>query len=1438
MNTLCPRAQRLLVVYLSLAMLLGAQDAVQCLCGAAAVVLDLAAHSMPRAYANKEPDNHMKWAHSKPAIWVNYADPRPKGKDADKGAQPAWYPAVSVNNVSLMPAVQQSLLNIVTPAGALDLSIALSYSPPLLTYSDQVGYNIAASPSPFGHCWSDSLTPAIEESEAPNGSIWEHALQVSGGNLPSASLKYENNSWVPDPLTKASYADNAVSFWQSGIRMPKGNFAITNYDGNSYTIYNWPTAIYDRNTNGLFFAYDGYQGTLVSLNDIVYVPKIKTASNFFGQLSFVGETIAYPYHVMDVYHTNYVYRTTSIAATNDGGSARAVTIEYLTENIVINGSNGRPLDLISRILFPDGSTCQFNYTSISLLENIALPYLTSIITPADTIHITYGNWAFGTPPNGCDTSKCEPATVTVISGNGTATQQYNRINGTTTKTISDTGTENIKIYQLNYLARNMQWYGCETDNTLDGLKQYEYGIDQARFLYTSVKRFPVGGSTLSDTSTFAYDDHDNLISATDPYNNNTCYFYAPNKLDQTCVSDPRGVISSNIYDACGNLLITIEDCGDDTFNRTSSNLYNTAGQVIKSFDPLGRISRSFYCINQSAGPVSSYDNEEPLASVCGFLVATRDAEDRVTTYSYDALGRQIVVNAPGNSDSARYAITNTYDIMDRTTATRFPDGTYVSNVFNAAGYPVRVRDRAGRWTENTYDAAGHLVRVDYPNNDWVKKEYTGNLVSKLMDAAANTTEYFYCHEQLTGVRFPDGSTRAAGFDNFNRQIWAVDERGIAVTNAYDKLDRVIASAYVPYQDGNTVAGLPYTTTVGITPSTCNWSLIYGGFDNQVISYAYDKVGNVTNLADWAGTLTNAYDRLNRPVFSSTQFCSSPSLLYSLLTSYDLADNCTTQDFVSDYLPIKTTYTYDSLNRLANVLSRPRALEIYCSYTYNDNGKVAWKRYYQSGTQIVLQFHSYDTENRLVSIIGGGHRTVTYQYNNAQQISGMNETISGTERRFVYEYDNRDQLTEETEWLNSGEWEEGPPNTYCYDNAQNRVSAVTTGQGIHEYYGYSIANKMTNIWRGSQSASSRYWYDLAGNLSTSIVKNVTNCYYYNVQNKLVKIAGTNFVNEFRYNSRNERIAVGIGPSTNSLVWRYDACQGPVTLAEFNSNNQMTRWYVRGLGIAAGIGDVIAEVEVLDAPKPHYYLSNHRGDTLVVLNPDGAANSTFRYDAFGNCYEKAGTFTPRYKFSTKEYLPDAKLYLYAYRVYDPIAGRWTQKDPIDYQDSINLYQFCGNNPFGKLDPDGRMPLFLAVAGVIVIPLGVGVLGYTQCADPINDQSINDCVYEGHTALGIVGRYKAGDNQLMNQSAFVHEQRHMRDWWQSIWMRDWRKERRAWTQARQSLVEGIESTMAKGPLTEQQQKYVNEAQDRVNFIDQNKLTTEEGAKRYVEEQRKYGR
>jgi RHS repeat-associated protein len=153
-------------------------------------------------------------------------------------------------------------------------------------------------------------------------------------------------------------------------------------------------------------------------------------------------------------------------------------------------------------------------------------------------------------------------------------------------------------------------------------------------------------------------------------------------------------------------------------------------------------------------------------------------------------------------------------------------------------------------------------------------------------------------------------------------------------------------------------------------------------------------------------------------------------------------------------------------------------------------------------------------------------------------------------------------------------------------------------------------------------------------------------------------------------------------------------GNLPLAEAENGDVLTRAFVRGAGIAEGTGDVIAEIigTYGGNAKAVYYLSNHRGDTLMAHRDSSTLVAKYRFDAFGNqrtayCVVNEPENAPRYTFSTKEYLSDSKLYLYAYRVYDPVAGRWTQRDPIDYQDSINLYQFCGNNAVCQWDVDGR-------------------------------------------------------------------------------------------------------------------------------------------------------
>jgi len=162
--------------------------------------------------------------------------------------------------------------------------------------------------------------------------------------------------------------------------------------------------------------------------------------------------------------------------------------------------------------------------------------------------------------------------------------------------------------------------------------------------------------------------------------------------------------------------------------------------------------------------------------------------------------------------------------------------------------------------------------------------------------------------------------------------------------------------------------------------------------------------------------------------------------------------------------------------------------------------------------------------------------------------------------------------------------------------------------------------------------------------------------------------------------------------------------------------------------------------------HFYIANHRGDTVLVVGESGAAESHLQYDAFGNVTAKSGSFTPSYTFSTKEHVPGANLYAYAYRVYDPHAGRWTQRDPIDYQDSVNLYQFCGNNGLNVVDAAGLGTVrikTLASSSEIVLTDSTGQqVRDALSALPNNTVQESTITGHGHREGIVYGRGISGD------------------------------------------------------------------------------------------------
>jgi RHS repeat-associated protein len=111
---------------------------------------------------------------------------------------------------------------------------------------------------------------------------------------------------------------------------------------------------------------------------------------------------------------------------------------------------------------------------------------------------------------------------------------------------------------------------------------------------------------------------------------------------------------------------------------------------------------------------------------------------------------------------------------------------------------------------------------------------------------------------------------------------------------------------------------------------------------------------------------------------------------------------------------------------------------------------------------------------------------------------------------------------------------------------------------------------------------------------------------------------------------------------------------------------------------------------------FYAKDHLGSPRVVFQEQDDSfveRARYDYDAFGNRVLLSGGAPAAQLdcgFTGHYYLPEAKLYLTHFRLYDPGLGRWLTREPLGEGASLNLYRYCHNDPVNYWDPNGLFEL----------------------------------------------------------------------------------------------------------------------------------------------------
>lgn len=648
------------------------------------------------------------------------------------------------------------------------------------TYSAQAAAG-ATSPSAFGYGWASSFGEHLTSEEAGKKVT---LTEARGGTV---TFTQSGSSYVAPAWSQDLLSGNSTS----GYTLTLPDQSTHRFSGSGQL-----EAITDRNGNETALAYDE-AGRLKSVTDPAG-RQLTFAYNAGGQVESATDPMG---HVV-----KYAYESGNLASvTMPGEASPRWQFKYGASHRITEITDGRggkttdEYDSSNRVISqtdPAGRTTTFKY---------------------EPFHTTLTNKATGAVTDEWFTSNHEPFSITRGFGTASATTKtfrYDEAGRLTSVTDGNGHTTSYGYDSAGNRTSEKDPLGHETKWTFNSTHDLT-STTTPRGETTTIKRDshgnvesisrPAPGETTQTTS-FAYGEHGQLESVTDPLGRTWSFGY-DGYGDRNSETDPLGDKQALGFDKDSRLVSSVSPRGNKEGAEPAE--YETTverdaqGRPLKVTDPLGHHTEY------------AYDGNGNLASVT-------DAKGHTTKYTYNADDERTKVEKPDGAvlqtgyDGAGQITTQT-DANEHTT-------TYVRNVLEQ---PVEVIDPLGRKTLGEFDAAGNLT--------------------KATDPAERTTSYSYdTANRLTGVNYSEEATPDVGFE------YDADGNLIAMTGessfAYDQLGRLTES-----ENGHGEA-VKYSYDLGEEQT----GVVYP--NGKEVSRAYDKAGRLESVSDWLGGKTSfAYD---------------------------------------------------------------------------------------------------------------------------------------------------------------------------------------------------------------------------------------------------------------------------------------------------------------------------------------------------------------------------------------------------------------------------------------------------------------------------------------------------------------------------------------------------------------------------------------------------